>query len=223
MAMSKLESPSLLTDRVFTAIREQIMNGGMPAGHRLRIRDLAAELGTSVMPVREAIRRLEEAGLAESVPHRGAVVRGLTLAELRDVYYVRRVLEVDAARLGAPNMTDEDAAVMAAHCAAMSEAVAAGDVVTALDADEALLATLYAAGGNAVLLDTIRGLWERCRVYKIVGARRAVEEDDGTLWSFQPRLVEAARDHDAVAAAAVTEASLLSATARIEHQLGGVG
>ncbi|WP_461143473.1 GntR family transcriptional regulator [Salinifilum aidingensis] len=221
MAMSKLESPSLLTERVFTAIREEIMNGSMPAGHRLRIRDIAAQLGTSVMPVREAIRRLEEAGLAENVPHKGAVVRAPTLEELREVYHVRRLLEVDAARLGAAHVTEAAVAAMGRHCAAISDCVAAGDVVGALDADEALLTELYSAGGNTVMLEVIQGLWERCRVYKIVGARKAIEEDDRSLWSFQPRLVEAARAHDGRATAAITDESMVSATARIERQLGG--
>ena len=221
MAMSRLEGPSRMTDQVFTAIHEEIMNGGLPAGHRLRIRDIADQLGTSVMPVREAIRRLEEAGLAESVPHRGAVVRGLTLRELRQVYHVRRLLEVDAARLGAPHMTDSAVATMETHCAAIERAVAGRDVVAALDADEAVLAVLYEAGGNDVLLDQIRGLWERCRVYKIVGARRALEEDDRLLWSFPSRLVDAARARDPRATAEVTEESMDSASARIERQLGG--
>lgn len=217
--MSKLESSSLLADRVFTAIREEIMNGGMPAGHRLRIRDIAAQLGTSVMPVREAIRRLEEAGLAESVPHKGAVVRGLTLEELRQIYHVRRLLEVDAARLGTPRITKSSLAVMEMHCAAISASVTEGDVVAALDADEALLTELYAASGNMVMLDVIRGLWERCRVYKIVGARKAIEEDDRSLWSFQPRLVEAARAHDARAVADITDESMESASQRIKRHL----
>jgi DNA-binding GntR family transcriptional regulator len=217
--MSKLEGPSLMTDRVFSAIREEIMSGGMPAGYRLRIRDIAAQVGTSVMPVREAIRRLEEAGLAERVPHKGAVVKGLTLEELTHVYHVRTLVETEAARLGAPHVTPSGVAAMEAQCEQITAAVAAGDVVAALDADEALLTALYSAGENPVLLEVIQGLWQRCRIYKIVGARRAIERSDNSLWSFQPRLVEAAREHDPAHAAAVTEESLVSATARIEVQL----
>ena len=65
VTISGRAEPSLLTDQVYTVIREAILHGEMPAGTRLRVRDLAAQVGTSVMPVREAIRRLEEAGLAE--------------------------------------------------------------------------------------------------------------------------------------------------------------
>ena len=79
---------------------------------------------------------------------------------------------------------------------------------------------LYSAGGNPVLLEMIRGLWQRCRPYKILGARRALESSDATLWSYQARIVGTATDHDGDAAAAVTRESLLSAKARIEETLG---
>ena len=219
MAVARLEEPSLLTDRVFTAIHGAIMSGELPAGARLRVRDLAVQVGTSVMPVREAIRRLEEAGLAERVPHKGAVVKGLTLVELEHVYDVRILLETEAAGRGGVAVAAEGRLRMRQLCDEMARAVEGGRIVDALNHDEALLAILYAAGGNPVLLDMIRGLWQRCRPYKILGARRALEASDETLWSFQPRIVEAARAHDGPAAAAITRESLLSAKARIRETL----
>lgn len=219
MAVSRLEEPALLTDRVFSAIHGAIMSGELPAGARLRVRDLALQVGTSVMPVREAIRRLEEAGLAERVAHKGAVVKGLTLVELEHVYDVRILLEAEAAGLGGAAVAPDDCARMRQRCDEMARAVDDGRIVDALNQDEALLTVLYTAGGNPVLLDMVRGLWQRCRPYKILGARRAVESSDGTLWSFQPRLIEAAQDHDGHAAAAITRESLRSAKARIEETL----
>jgi len=219
VAVSRLEEPSLLTDRVFTAIHEAIMSGELPAGARLRVRDLALQVGTSVMPVREAIRRLEEAGLAERVPHKGAVVKGLTLTELEHVYDVRILLEAEAACLGGTAVSPESCARMSQMCDEMGRAVEGARIVDALNHDEALLTILYSAGGNPVLLEMIRGLWQRCRPYKILGARRALESSDGMLWSFQARIVQAARNHDGRAAAAITRDSLLSAKARIEGTL----
>ena len=216
MAVSRLAEPSLLTDRVFTAIHQAIMSGELPAGARLRVRDLAVQVGTSVMPVREAIRRLEEAGLAERVPHKGAVVKGLTRAELVHVYDVRILLESEAARLGAALITAEGCAAMRRLHGEMARAVEDGRIVDALDRDEEMCATLYAAGGNPVLLDLVRGLWQRCRPYKILGARRAQEAADPSLWSFQEEIVAAAGVRDAAAGAAATRESLVSARARIE-------
>jgi DNA-binding GntR family transcriptional regulator len=212
--------PSLLTDQVYTMIREAILKGEMPAGTRLRIRDLAAQVGTSVMPVREAIRRLEEAGLAERSPHKGAVVRALSLAELVHVYDVRRLLEVEAARRGAELITPEQTARMQAEYELMRTALAERQVVAYLDHDEALLAILYQAAGNPVLVEVIRTLWVQCRAYKIVGAQGSLDSPaTESLWWHQQRLVAAARDNDPVAAASINDASLVDATERIRSQL----
>jgi len=62
----------------------------------------------------------------------------------------------------------------------------------ALDHDEALLTILYSAADNSVLLELIHVLWQRCRAYKIVGVRRALETSDLSIWSFQARLIDAA-------------------------------
>ncbi|WP_043824610.1 GntR family transcriptional regulator [Rhodococcus opacus] len=218
--MSKRAETSLLTDQVYDMIHESIMNGDLPAGARLRVRDLAEQVGTSVMPVREAIRRLEEAGLAERSPHKGAVVKGLTLAELVHVYDVRRLLEVEAARQGAQRISAADSARMQDELALMRTALDERRVVAYLDHDEALLAILYEAAENPVLVDTIRTLWQRCRAYKIVGAEGTIDTtEDDSLWTYQQRLVDAAREHDDAAAAAVNNDSLLDATARIKVQL----
>ena len=220
VTMPKVAPPALMTDQVYAAIHEAIMSGAMPAGYRLRIRDIAAQVGTSVMPVREAIRRLEEAGLAERVPNKGAVVKGLTLAELADIYETRRVLEAEAARQGARVISPTGVQELAGHYERILEAADRGDIIGLLDADEALLETLYRAGGNAVLTELIRGLWQRCRGYKIAGSHHAIETGDDTLWAlYHPQLLEAARTNNARAAATATERSIRHAARRIQAQL----
>jgi DNA-binding GntR family transcriptional regulator len=214
----------LVTDQVYTAIRDAILSGELPVGTRLRVRDMAAMVGTSVMPVREAIRRLEEAGLAERQPHRGAVVKGLTLEELVHVYDVRRLLEVEAARQGAERITPEDCKRMQAEYERMREAIVAEDVPAYLDRDEDLLAILYEASGNPVLLQVIRALWHQCRSYKLVGAQGTLgSSGDENLWIYQQRLIDAAAANDATAAAAVNNESLINATDRIRALLAAQG
>ena len=216
MVISKVAEPILLTDQVYKTIQEAILNGELPAGARLRIRDLAAQVGTSVMPVREAIRRLEEAGLAERKAHKGAVVTGLSLEELMHVYETRRILEVQAARLGGANITEADCDRMQVELNLMRVAVIEHREVDVLDHDEALLEILYTAAGNPVMLQLIRNLWQRCRAYKIVGARGWLDKpDDDTLWRYQEELISAARAHDAKIAE-VNDASLRNAASRIK-------
>lgn len=93
---------------VYDTIREAIQTGRYAPGQRLVADDLAQELGTSRMPVREALRRLEVAGLVSITPHRGAVVSELSAKEIVEVYHIRAVLEGLAARLAAPHLGPAD-------------------------------------------------------------------------------------------------------------------
>jgi DNA-binding GntR family transcriptional regulator len=214
--------PTLLTDQVYAVLHEAIISGELPAGSRLRVRDLAEQVGTSVMPVREAIRRLEEAGLAEREPHKGAVVKGLTLEELVHVYDVRRLLEGEAARLGTERITADDCERMQAAYDSMVTAISERRVVDYLDHDEALLTILYTASGNPVLVNMIRTLWQHCRAYKIVGAQGTLDAEGADslwFWRHQKDLVAAAREQDGAAALSVSDASLDNATQRIRALL----
>lgn len=220
MTLAPLGEPSLLTDRVYSAIREGIRSGEIPAGARLRLRDLAAQLGTSPMPVREAIGRLEQNGLVVRVPHRGAVVADLTPVELAHVYATRLLLEVEATRLGCRAVGATDLAAMRTAYERMVEAVSAGRVGEALDHDEQLLTALYAAGGNPVLVGLVEDLWQRCRAFKLLGADAADSfAPESGAWSTQRRLLEAAEAHDVDAAVAVTRESLESSQQRIRTML----
>ncbi|MFE4226587.1 GntR family transcriptional regulator [Arthrobacter sp. NPDC056886] len=220
MVISKRVVPTLLTDQVYAMIHEAILNGDLPAGARLRVRDLAEQVGTSVMPVREAIRRLEEAGLAEREPHKGAVVKTLSLEELIHVYDVRRLLETEAARLGSRQITAQDCDEMQAEYELMRAAIAERRVIALLDHDEAMLGILYRAAGNPVLVSMIQTLWQHCRAYKIVGAQGSLDTaGDDSLWRYQQELITGARANDADAAAAINAASLLDASDRIKARL----
>lgn len=212
-------TPMLMADQVYEALQQAIFAGELAAGTPLRNQELADMVGTSMMPVREAIRRLEEAGLATRIPHKGAVVKEFTIEELIDVYDVRTTLEVEATRRGVAGVTDEHVRRMEEACELMQRAVAEQRVSEALDQDEAVLGTLYRAGGNPVAMSILETLWKQCRPYKVIGATEALEHHDLSLWSFQPQLVEAARSRDVAAAVAVTEASLASARHRLEKRL----
>ncbi|MGT2462633.1 GntR family transcriptional regulator [Sinomonas atrocyanea] len=220
MPISRKAEPALLTDQVYERIHEAILSGDLPGGTRLTVRELAEQVGTSPMPVREAIRRLEEAGMVERQPHRGAVVKSLTLGELLHVYDVRRLLEVEAARLGSQRISPADCDGMQAEYDLMRKAIDEHRAAELLDHDEALLEILYRAAGNPLLVQMIRSLWQQCRAYKMVGAQGSLErQEDDVLWRYQEDLIAAARSHDSAAAARVNDASLANATDRIRALL----
>lgn len=108
------------------SIREAILTGRYAPGQRLLPDDLARELGTSRMPVREALQRLEVAGLVTITPHRGAVVNELSKKDILEIYHIRAVLEGLAARLAAPHLTPKDYDRLNALIKDMASAASAG-------------------------------------------------------------------------------------------------
>lgn len=88
-------------------LRRAILSGALVGGARLVQADIAAQLGVSTTPVREALRDLAADGLIRIDPHRGAAVHELDLEELEDIYEIRKSLEPLAIRKAAARITDE--------------------------------------------------------------------------------------------------------------------
>jgi DNA-binding GntR family transcriptional regulator len=85
--------PTTSEEFVYHALRTDILTGRIEAGSRVIQSDVAEQLGVSVTPVREAMRRLHTEGLVELAPHRGATVVPLELAKVREIYDLRILLE----------------------------------------------------------------------------------------------------------------------------------
>lgn len=100
-----MTSPEPEAHRVAAVLREQIVDGTRPPGSRLVERDLAAELGTSRVPVREALSALTTEGLVTLRPRTWAIVRTLDDDDVRDLLLVRSSLETLASRLAAQRRT----------------------------------------------------------------------------------------------------------------------
>jgi DNA-binding GntR family transcriptional regulator len=188
-------SSSLLADQVHTALRDWIATGKWQPGKRLRIREVAALVGTSEMPVREAFRRLEQAGLLTVEPYKGATVRTLSIDELEQIYDVRIMLEAEAARLGALRSDESVVQEMSHHWKLLQEASDRGDVNAAVAEDEKVLNAVYRRGRNGVLVRLVNELWDASRAYKTLWSTNAIEQGLGA-WDHVPRLIEAVRRHD---------------------------
>ena len=86
-----------VADLAYARLRQRILSGELAPGSRIDQDAEADRLLASRMPVREALRRLESEGLVEIVRHRGALVRGLSVSDLEDLYVLRIALEGVAA------------------------------------------------------------------------------------------------------------------------------
>lgn len=115
-----LPATQSLVDRVSHAVRRAILEGGLRPGEALSISDLAADLGVSHSPVREALQRLSGQGLVVLRPARTAIVAPLELEDLQEIYRLRGLIEVDAVARSAPKLGDSDLAVLANELKVMS-------------------------------------------------------------------------------------------------------
>lgn len=96
MQIGRLAAPARTRtayEHVRATLRAAILDRTLPAGARLVQSDLAAQLGVSTTPVREALRDLATEGLVLFDAHRGAVVRPLDIGEVREIYELRMTLE----------------------------------------------------------------------------------------------------------------------------------
>ncbi|MES1248503.1 MAG: GntR family transcriptional regulator [Actinomycetota bacterium] len=94
-------------DEIVETVQSDILAGRLPPGYLLRQEQLARGFRVSRTPVREALKRLDAAGLVALIPHRGARVRDLTVDDVRESYIVRAELEGLAAELAADLATSE--------------------------------------------------------------------------------------------------------------------
>lgn len=114
------------TDRAYTVLRAEILDGARPAGSRLPEDTLAEELGVSRTPVREALQRLGTEGLVEHLPHRGARVSGWTTDDLQETFELRALLEGLGARRAAARATAADVTGLRELCTRMEHAIRPG-------------------------------------------------------------------------------------------------
>ncbi|HYO42472.1 MAG TPA: GntR family transcriptional regulator [Candidatus Limnocylindrales bacterium] len=158
-------SRSVLAEQVKDRLLQDILSGRYPPNSRIVETRVAREVGTSQAPVREALRGLEALGVVEILPFRGARVRRPSIAELLEAYAVRAELESLGARLGVPQMTDDDLVEIEALYDSMQAAAASEDRHEVAIRDAAFHARLLALSGNATLERVWRSLEPFSRTY----------------------------------------------------------
>jgi DNA-binding GntR family transcriptional regulator len=152
-------------DRVEAAIREKILAGTYPPGARLILSKLAVEHGVSFIPVREALQRLEGERLVTIEQNRGARVADISIADMRDIYETRVVLERHAVELAIPKLTEDDLGVAAAALDRMEERFAADRQAEAYQAHQDFHFALYEPAGSPWTMHIIRQLWAAAERY----------------------------------------------------------
>jgi DNA-binding GntR family transcriptional regulator len=151
---------------VYDAIRDAILSGRYPPGQRLVADELARELGVSRMPVREALHRLEAAGLVSMTPHKGAVVNELSEGEIVEIYHIRAVLDGLATRLAARHLTPQDYQRMNASLDEMASAAKATDLEKVLRANRDFHHLVWQAAHAPRLQSLLENLYDASQRFR---------------------------------------------------------
>ena len=144
-------SRALLRDDVYRRVRDAIVDGTLAPGEQLRDQELAVWLGVSRTPVREALLRLQQAGLVASLPGRSTTVASLDHRAARDAQAVVAQMHRLAVHDAVGHLTADDLDRMRDANARFRAALEAGDAEAALAADDELHGIPVSAAGNAAL------------------------------------------------------------------------
>ncbi|MEH3145580.1 MAG: GntR family transcriptional regulator [Methylobacterium frigidaeris] len=143
-------------------LRKRILGGVIAPGVQLRQDALADEFGISRIPVREALLQLEAGGLVRIVPHKGAVVAGLSVEEIEDIFELRIGLEPQLLILSAHHFTAEDYRDLRAVRDEYSAALAAGQVDLWGELNRRFHLGLLRHAGRPRSLAIVSGLLQDC-------------------------------------------------------------
>jgi DNA-binding GntR family transcriptional regulator len=147
--------------RVASELRSEILQGDITPGSRLSQQSTAERFGVSRIPVRDALQILAGEGLLHPVSNATAVVTGMSIAELQELYELREAIEPLATQIAVPNVGRADHITMRKQLEIMEEHA---DTRTWLAANTAFHAAVYERAGRPrmiELVERLRGLTDR--------------------------------------------------------------
>lgn len=184
------------TEYALSQLRQLLFSGGLAQGTRIDQVELAKRFGVSIVPIREALARLQSLGLVEIVPHRGVFVARVSADELVDIYTVREVVEEQAARIAAAKLTDADVEALEKIAAAMGAAAKAKDFARLLVHNRELHFTIYRAAGRRHMLQIIERMWDLSARYAHLQLHAVPERASEAMFEVKS-IVLACRRRDA--------------------------
>ena len=207
--MARSSTGGSLVEMASQRLRQDIQEGRLLPGTRIVEQEVAARLEISRTPVREALRRLEEAGLIMQAPHRGLVVGSLDPQAVNELYEIREALEGAAAEMAAKHASDAERLVM--QQMVDREPALPKDPLVLAEHNRALHETIYHAAHNRYLLRTLAGL--RDAMALLGPTTFSVAQRQPVAHGQHRQIIAAIRAGDATAAGEAARAHIRSAHA----------
>lgn len=162
-----IKDPVSIREKVYTAIRNLILDGTYPQGERLVESRIAVQIKTSRTPVREALHLLEKEGLLESIPRAGYQVKPLSWEEVEEICEIRIANETLAARWAMKRITQKDLLLLESNLAEAENEIRAGSPMSFVPRDAAFHEILARASGSERLFELCQLLRKHMLRYRI--------------------------------------------------------
>jgi DNA-binding GntR family transcriptional regulator len=206
-AVLKAVPRTSLAEQAYAALLDAIVGGELRPGARLRDGELAAQLGVSRTPVREALRRLEDEGLVETERGSSTRVAPIRADRIADAFPVVAALHGLAARLGVPALSARGLERMERHDAERTDALRGGDVLAAIAADDRFHGVLLDASRNAEIERLLARVMPHIRRLDLLHFDALTR--DVAAAGDHAEIIDACRRGDAWEAARLVEANFL--------------
>jgi DNA-binding GntR family transcriptional regulator len=195
-----------VNQRAYVKLRQLIVSGSIALGTRLDERDLAAKMGISRTPLREAIGKLVKEGVIEHRPYQGNFVRTFDAKQVSGLYEARKALEVLAIRLAVRRLSESDITMLAEILEDVDRALDESDLERFGEADRRFHASIARLSDNETLVDLLDRLDLQVQIVRSIANRDpdVVERTTGE----RKRVLTALRSRHEDAAAKFMEAHI---------------
>lgn len=189
-----LQQRATTPDSVYSVLRAAILGGTVPPGGRLREAEIAADLGISRSPLREALTKLAEEGLVVRVPFRGAFVAEVSAQDVAEITSLRLRVEPYAAELALPAIRGPQRRALTKTTEGLRRATKKKDVAASVDAHLQFHRLFYDHSGHGALRSLWDGWENKLRLYYMIDTRSY--SDLGDLAAEHERLADVALEGD---------------------------
>lgn len=204
LAAVDIRQAASAADIVYDALRKTIVEGDLAEGENLRQDQIAQMFNTSRIPVREALSRLEQHGLITTERYKGAVVAGLSIEEIDEIFEFRALVEAEVIRLAVPNLDHATLAVARGYCEEFGQET---DSARWGEINRRFHYSLYAASQRPYYLQIVRTSLDRIDRY----LRAQLTLTNG--------MMRAKREHEAILAACLNRDAGLASRLTRDHVL----
>lgn len=187
-----------LQEQIYRQLRDRIMSGFFQPGQALSTRSVAEAVGVSVMPVRDALRRLEVENALVVGHNRALEIPRLDIETLGEISATRTALEGLAVERAQPVLKKADIGALKELCATMAQGIRSGDTDAYLAANWAFHSHIYRCASDGILLSFIESLWLRMGPYFRLTAGDRSHLDNAMI--IHHDIVEALEKGDAASA-----------------------